>query len=99
MKKLNDELDKINYDIDDKNKKFKLLVNEKFNDLNNGIRNSRNNKNNVEIEHIYSFIKKNKYGKYTVQQYMNNPEVLSSINLLDNRFNLPYINLSHQIIN
>jgi len=105
MRKLNEEIGKINNKND--NKKLKL------DDLIEDIRNIRNNKkNNIEIEHIYSIIRKNKDGKFSIQQFANNdylykfPINFHNINNFnDNYFEqssndfhkLPYINLSHQI--
>jgi len=105
MKKLNDEIDKIN----NKNNNKKL----KLDDLIDDIRYIRNNKkNDIEIEHIYSIIRKNKDGKFSIQQFTNNcylskfPFNFKNINNFnDNYFEqstndflkLPYINLSHQI--
>ena len=107
IKKLNDEIHKINFETLDKNKKIDELI---YN-----IKKPRSYKNNnFEIEHIYSIIRKKKDGKFTIQQFMNNSEILK--NPLDIRlfnsssynnnceektsdvFNLPYINLSHQIV-
>ena len=107
IKKLNDEIHKINFETLDKNKKIDELI---YN-----IKKPLSYKNNnFEIEHIYSIIRKNKDGKFTIQQFMNNSEILK--NPLDIRlfnsssynnnceektsdvFNLPYINLSHQIV-
>ena len=107
IKKLKEEINKINYRNDDKNQKIDDLIYK--------IRKTPNyKKDNIEIEHIYSIIRKNKNGKYTVQQYMNNKEINNSflnyriLNNLDNNiyyeeksdniFDLPYINLSHKII-
>ena len=68
MKKLNDEINKINYRIDDKN--------QRINDLIYKIKKSRSHKrDNVEVEHIYSIIRKNKDGKFSIQQFMNNNEI------------------------
>ena len=107
IKKLNDEIHKINFEALDKNKKIDELI---YN-----IKKPRSYKNNnFEIEHIYSIIRKKKDGKFTIQQFMNNSEILQ--NPLDIRLfnsssyynnceektngvlNLPYINLSHQIV-
>ena len=106
MKKLNDEIDKINYNFNDKN----YL---KINDLIDEIKNSRNNnKNDFEIQHIYSVIRKNKDGKFSIQQFINNDGIIQTSNnlkgfynfnenifeqILDNNVKLPYINLSHRI--
>ena len=74
MKKLNDEINKINYRIDDKN--------QRINDLIYKIKKSRNHKkDNVEVEHIYSIIKKNKDGKFSIQQFMNNEITKFPLNL------------------
>ena len=105
MRKLNEELDKINYK--NNNKKLKL------DDLIDDITNLRNNKkNNFEIEHIYSIIRKNKDGKFSIQQFTNNdylskfPFNFKNINNFNDYYyeqssndflKLPYINLSHQI--
>ena len=68
MKKLNDEISKINYRIDDKN--------QRINDLIYKIKKSRPHKNdNVEVEHIYSIIRKNKDGKFSIQQFLNNNDI------------------------
>ena len=80
IKRLNDEINKIHYKIDDKNLKI--------NDLIYNIKKSRNNKNdNIEIEHIYSIIRKNKDGKFSIQQFMNNNEMTKfplNLNVLNN---------------
>ena len=111
IKKLNDEIHKINYGTFDKNKLIDELIYK--------IKKSRNyKKDNFEIEHIYSIIRKNKDGKFTIQQFMNNNEILNNpldirminsysyknknyfeekTNDINDVFNLPYINLSHQI--
>ena len=107
IKKLNDEIHKINFETLDKNKKIdELIYNIK--------KPCSYKKNNFEIEHIYSIIRKKKDGKFTIQQFMNNSEILKNpldIRLFNNSsynnnckektsdvFNLPYINLSHQIV-
>ena len=106
MRKLNDEINKINYRIEDKNKKIYDLIDD--------IKKSRiPKKNNVEIQHIYSIIRKNKDGKFSIQQFMNNEDNIGKFPLnyrVFNSFNtnnaeeisndflkLPYINLSHHI--
>ena len=106
MRKLNDEINKINYRIEDKNKKIYDLIDD--------IKKSRiPKKNNVEIQHIYSIIRKNKDGKFSIQQFMNNEDNIEKFPLnyrVFNSFNtnnaeeisndflkLPYINLSHHI--
>ena len=82
-------------------------------DLIEDIRNIRNNKkNNIEIEHIYSIIRKNKDGKFSIQQLTKNdylykfPINFHNINNFNDNYyeqssndfhKLPYINLSHQI--
>ena len=71
IKKLNDEIHKINYGTFDKNKLMDELIYK--------IKKSRNyKKDNFEIEHIYSIIRKNKDGKFTIQQFMNNNEILNN---------------------
>ena len=106
MKKLNDEIGKINYKFDDS----KLL---KINDLIDEIKNSRNNnRKDFEIQHIYSIIRKDKNGKVSIQQFLNNDGIIKECNnikgfnnfnenkfeqILDNNVKLPYINLSHRI--
>ena len=74
IKKLNDEINKINYRIDDKN--------QRINDLIYKIKKHRNHKiENVEVEHIYSIIRKNKDGKFSIQQFMDNEITKFPLNL------------------
>ena len=105
MRKLNEEIDKINYKKDN----IKLNLNYLIDD----IRNIKNNKkDDFEIQHIYSIIRKNEDGKFSIQQFANNNDFLkfpSNIKILNNLnenyfeqtsndfLKLPYINLSHQI--
>ena len=105
IKKLNDEIDKINYRIDDKNKAINDLIYKKKTTP------IVNKKNNIDIEHIFSVIKKNKDGKFTIQQFINNNmnkfpldfRILNSFDVnnceekSNDVFSLPYINLSHHI--
>ena len=72
ISKINDEISKINYRIDDKN--------QRINDLIYKIKKSRPHKiDNVEVEHIYSIIRKNKDGKFSIQQFLNNNDITNSI--------------------
>ena len=105
MRKLNEEIDKINYKKDN----IKLNLNYLIDD----IRNIKNNKkDDFEIQHIYSIIRKNEDGKFSIQQFANNNDFLkfpSNFKILNNSnenyfeqtsndfLKLPYINLSHQI--
>ena len=105
MRKIHFEIEQIN---NKNNKKVKL------GDLIDDIRNIKNNKkNNIEIQHIFSILRKNKDGKFSIQQFTNNNDFLPNSsfdvkilnNFNDNYFEqssnsfpkLPYINLSHQI--
>ena len=103
MRKIHFEIEQIN------NKNYKKV---KFDNLIDDIRNIKNNKkNNIEIQHIFSILRKNKDGKFSIQQFNNDflPNSSFDIKILNN-FNdnyfeqssnsfpkLPYINLSHQI--
>ena len=75
MKKLNDEVNRLNSGIGNKNHNFRYLLNQKINEINADIRNNSNNKTiNNQTKHIYNIIRKIKDGKAIIQRFISDSD-------------------------
>ena len=77
MKQLNDEVDRLNNGIKDKNHNFRYLIDLKINELSSEIKDNSNKKLNIQTEHIYNVIRKSKDGKTTIQRFSSEPNFIN----------------------
>ena len=77
MKQLNDEVDRLNNGIKDKNHNFRYLIDLKINELSSEIKDNNNKKLNIQTEHIYNVIRKSKDGKTTIQRFSSEPNLIN----------------------
>ena len=77
MKQLNDEVDRVNNGIKDKNHNFRYLIDLKVNELSSEIKDNNNKKLNIQTEHIYNVIRKSKDGKTTIQRFTSEPNFIN----------------------
>ena len=77
MKQLNDEVDRLNNGIKDKNHNFRYLIDLKVNELSSEIKDNNNKKVNIQTEHIYNVIRKSKDGKTTIQRFSSEPNLIN----------------------
>ena len=74
---LNDEVDRLNNGIKDKNHNFRYLIDLKVNELSSEIKDNNNKKLNIQTEHIYNVIRKSKDGKTTIQRFSSEPNLIN----------------------